>query len=280
MKPLRFLIVCLLVAMPVASMAAMLQFPALTGRVVDEAHLLTSSAKGDLEEALAAQEKKTGNQIVVVTVTSLQGVPIEDFGYRLGRYWGIGQKDKNNGVVLLIAPTEKQIRIDVGYGLEGTLTDAISSQIINTIIVPEFKAGAVQEGIMKGTEAIIAVVSGGGIESISHAQTSPINLGIIGVFALIALWLFSQMFLFGFYVAGRLIGIILSLFGFDRFNQYMLTRKNRITPYKKAFLLWLLTPSVRINGRGGSFGGGGFGGGGGFSGGGGSFGGGGSSGRW
>src|SRR5437016_2830504 len=108
------------------AIAAEPHFPALTGRVVDEAHLLDANARSSIESKLADFESKTGDQLVVATLSSLQGYEIEDYGYRLGRAWGVGEKGKNNGAVLIVAPNEHRVRIEVGYGLEGTLTDAVS----------------------------------------------------------------------------------------------------------------------------------------------------------
>ena len=106
--------------------AQTLKFPALSGRVVDEAGLLSTGDRTALTNSLARLEAKTTDQLVVVTLQSLQGRPIADYGYQLGRYWGIGQKDKNNGVLLIVAASERQVRFEVGYGLEGTLTDALT----------------------------------------------------------------------------------------------------------------------------------------------------------
>src|ERR1700736_726173 len=117
-----------------ACAAQTLSFPALTGRVVDEAGLLDAAARTALTESLAALEQKTTDQLVVVTLKSLQGTSIEDYGYQLGRRWQIGQKDKNNGVLLIVAPNERKVRIEVGYGLEGTLTDAVSRLLIANAI--------------------------------------------------------------------------------------------------------------------------------------------------
>lgn len=143
-----------------ATAQAAIQFPALSGRVVDNAGLLGAGARQRLDAQLAAHENATTNQVVVVTLESLQGYPIEDFGYQLGRHWGIGQKDRNNGVLLLIAPNERKLRIEVGYGLEGELTDAISANIINTIIAPAFKRGQFDDGITAGASAIIDALGG------------------------------------------------------------------------------------------------------------------------
>lgn len=132
----------------------------LTGRVVDDASLLNDAQRERLDALLAAHEKATSNQIVVVTVKSLNNKPIEDFGYQLGREWGLGQKEKNNGVLLIVAPNEREVRIEVGYGLEGTLTDAQSKLIIERLIIPQFKKGDIPEGIMQGVQGIIDVLGG------------------------------------------------------------------------------------------------------------------------
>ncbi len=154
-------IICLLLPLLWAGVAcAGTQFPALTGRVVDDAHLLSPNTMAQLTQELADYERKTTNQVVVVTLPSLQGQSIEDFGYQLGRHWGIGQKGKDNGVLLVVAPHERKVRIEVGYGLEGTLTDGASSQIVHDAILPDFKAGHIERGIVDGTESILAVLNG------------------------------------------------------------------------------------------------------------------------
>ncbi len=104
---------------------------------------------------LADHERATGEQVVVVTLASLQGYPIEDFGYQLGRHWGIGQKGKNTGALLIVAPNEHKVRIEVGYGLEGTLTDAISATIIQNYILPSFKRGDFNFGVLAGTTSML-----------------------------------------------------------------------------------------------------------------------------
>ena len=119
--------------------AQSLTFPALTGRVVDEAGVLDAETRTALTASLAALELKTTDQLVVVTLKSLQGTSIEDYGYQLGRHWQIGQKDKNNGVLLIVAPNERKVRIEVGYGLEGTLTDAVTKLIIEKLNYPAFQ---------------------------------------------------------------------------------------------------------------------------------------------
>ncbi|WP_304217380.1 YgcG family protein [Phenylobacterium aquaticum] len=132
------------------------KFPALTGRVVDEAHLLSPAANEKLTGELAQLETQTGHQLVVATIPSLQGYEIEDYGYQLGRTWGIGSKAQNDGVILLVAPAERKVRVEVGYGLEPVLTDALSSVIIQEKILPQFRAGHMEQGVVDGAEAIIA----------------------------------------------------------------------------------------------------------------------------
>ncbi|QRG04978.1 TPM domain-containing protein [Xanthobacter dioxanivorans] len=138
---------------------AELTFPALTGRVVDAAHVLPPATVAALDAKLAAQEAKATDQVVVATVPSLQGTSVEDYANRLFRFWQIGQAKKNNGVLLLVAPGERKVRIEVGYGLEGILTDAVSSTIIRNAVVPAFKAGDMAGGIVKGTDAILEILN-------------------------------------------------------------------------------------------------------------------------
>src|SRR5277367_1898972 len=131
------------------------KFPALSGRVVDDANILSQTTKDDLTAKLAALEQKTSRQLVVVTIPSLQGYEISDYGYQLGRAWGIGQKTLNNGILLIVAPTEHKVRIEVGYGLEPILTDALSEVIIQTQILPKFRAGDFNGGVEAGVTALV-----------------------------------------------------------------------------------------------------------------------------
>jgi uncharacterized protein len=140
--------------------ALALNFPALTGRVVDEAGILGQANQSALTQKLADLEAKTGNQLVVATLRSLQGTSIEDFGYQLGRTWRIGQAGRNNGALLIVAPNERKVRIEVGYGLEGTLTDAVTRLIIENAILPRFRANDFPGGIARGVDDIIQVLSG------------------------------------------------------------------------------------------------------------------------
>ena len=250
---------------PLAAHAA-LTFPPLTGRVVDAANILPAQTRADLEAKLAGLEKKTGHQLVVATVPSLQGTDIADYGYQLGRAWGIGQKGKNDGTLLIVAPTEHRVRVEIGYGLEGVLTDALSSLIIKRAIVPKFKAGDLPGGVVAGTDELIAQLglpdpdaraNVAAAERQQAAETARPAHGRSGggswIFLLVILAFFVLPRLFGGRGGGGSLG-------------------------------WL--PFILLNSGGGGWGGGGgsSGGdsdsGGGFSGGGGSFGGGGSSGSW
>jgi len=129
-------------------------FPPLTGRVVDAAHVLNPQQIAQLEQISADAEKASTRQLVVATIPDLQGYAIEDYGYKLGRAWGIGQKGANNGVILIIAPKDREVRIEAGYGLEPIMTDAMSNSIISEAVIPKFKAGDMPGGIIAGTQAI------------------------------------------------------------------------------------------------------------------------------
>ena len=122
--------------------------------MVDAAKLLSPEQVAQLTQLSAQVEQASTRQLVVATIPDLQGYPIEDYGYRLGRAWKIGQKDANNGIILIVAPNERKVRIEVGYGLEPIMTDALSSVIINDTILPKFKAGDMAGGIMDGAAAI------------------------------------------------------------------------------------------------------------------------------
>jgi uncharacterized protein len=241
------LLFALLLAVP--ALASTPSFPSLTGRVVDDANILSPETRANLTAILQRHEQATGEQVVVVTLPSLQGYSIEDFGYQLGRYWGIGQKDKNTGALLIVAPNERKVRIEVGYGLEGRLTDAQSRVIIDSVILPAFKRGDYNAGVLAGTSAILKVLGG---EASAEGSTVPamnqrpiiVPLGII-LFAIVTLlW---RLFLPGMF----------------------LTAGGR---YGRGYY-W---STGGFGGSGGGFSSGG----GGFSGGGGSFGGGGASGGW
>ena len=270
------------------------KFPALTGRVVDQAGILSPAVKAELETALAAHENNTTNQVVVVTLESLNGANIEEYSLELGRRWGIGQKGKDNGVLLVVAPNDKQIRIEVGYGLEGILTDALSSNIINYYIIPEFKKGDIQNGIKIGTQKIIALLEGDESakkEIEAQADYEPLEAAALmtGIITLITSGFFG--------ILATRIGLslllsgIISLFVNSGFEISDLAGRFAVVLGLFA-LFFYLTRNMKAGGKGSrgsdysgsssssSSSGGGRSSGGGFSGGGGSFGGGGASGRW
>jgi uncharacterized protein len=135
-------------------------FPPLTGRVVDQADVMTAESRSDIEAKSKDLEDKSGIQLVVATVQSLQGSDIETYANELFRFWRLGQAQKNNGVLLLVAPAEHKVRIEVGYGLEGTLTDALSSVVISSAIIPRFKTNDFSGGIVSGVDGIVSILSG------------------------------------------------------------------------------------------------------------------------
>lgn len=223
-----------------------LDFPELTGRVVDRAELLDQATESRLSERLAAHEEATTEQLVVATLPDLQGVTIEEYGYQLGRHWGIGQAEEDNGALLIVAPNERKVRIEVGYGLEGRLTDAQSSVIINQTLTPAFREGDYARGITEGVEAMIQVLGG---EPMDTSATSSAPAGEQGPRGPASI-LFFVMFV-----------IVMTL----------------VRGGRGGLLAGMLLGGA-LGGR--SRGGGGLGGGGGFGGGGGGFGGGGASGGW
>ena len=143
----------------VATLAAALTFPPLTGRIVDEAGLLSPQAEAAIEPKLADLEQRSGIQLVVATVSSLEGQEIEPYANELFRTWKLGEANKNNGILLLVAPNERRVRIEVGYGLEGTLSDALSKVIITNAITPRFKTGDFGDGVDRGVDDIITVLT-------------------------------------------------------------------------------------------------------------------------
>jgi uncharacterized protein len=169
-------------------------FPALTGRVVDDANLLEPADEQALTADLKALEEKSSDQIVVVTLPSLQGYAIEDYGYQLGRHWGIGTKQLNNGVLLIVAPNEHKVRIEVGRGLEPILTDALSKIIIDNAILPRFRVGDFAGGIKDGVRDIALALTGDAAELEQRAKTRQdaddptINWIMVIFWTLIILW--------------------------------------------------------------------------------------------
>jgi uncharacterized protein len=144
--------------------AAQTPLPALTGRVVDEAGIIDASTEAALVEKLAAFEAKSSDQIVVATIRSLGGEALEPYANRLFRHWGLGQAGEDNGILLLVALDDRKMRIEVGYGLEGTLTDLHSKLIIENTMVPAFRAGDFSGGISGAVDDIILVLEGNAAE--------------------------------------------------------------------------------------------------------------------
>ena len=136
-----------------------LALPPLTGRIVDQANIIPAAARSAIEPKLVDLEAKSGIQLVVATVSSLEGQEIEPYANELFRSWKLGEKAKNNGVLLLVAPNERRVRIEVGYGLEGTLTDALAKVIITNAITPRLKTGDFAGGIARGVDDIITVLT-------------------------------------------------------------------------------------------------------------------------
>jgi uncharacterized protein len=285
MTLLRSLLAFLLVLVPLSAQAQP-NFPKLTGRVVDDAHLLSVPQVAELTQLSEQVEQASTRQFVVATVPDLQGYDIADYGYQLGRAWGIGQKDAKNGILLIVAPKERKVRIEVGYGLEPIMTDGLSSQIINETIIPKFKAGDMPGGIMAGAQAIAEQMKLPLEAAEQRAQQTQAKVtqtrqkGHGGHFPF-GLIFWGIIFLF----------VILPMLG--------LGRRSRRGPWGPRYrshdsgtlpiILWSIANEIGRESRnsgsgwggggGGGWGGGG-GGGGGFSGGGGSFGGGGASGSW
>ncbi|HEX8238193.1 MAG TPA: TPM domain-containing protein [Allosphingosinicella sp.] len=261
-----FLLLLCLAAAPAAAQ----DFPKLTGRIVDSANIIPDADEAALTGKLEALETASSRQLVVATVPSLQGYDVADYGYQLGRAWGIGQKSANNGIILLVAPTERKVTIQVGYGLEPIMTDALSHQIISQQILPRFKAGDYPGGINAGADAIIAQLQAppeqAEQKAIAAQQAQRGKGGDDGSIFPLIFW-----------------GIVLVFVILP-----MLRRGRRGRRHRRSGV-WVWGPGLGGGWGGGGWGGGssgggfggfGGGGGGGFSGGGGSFGGGGASGGW
>jgi uncharacterized protein len=247
------LLVIVLVGNPQAVAAP--QFPTLTGRVVDQANILSPSTETQLTTRLEQLESSTGRQLVVVTLPSLQGYEIEDFGYQLGRAWGIGRAAEDDGTLFIVAPNERSVRIEVGYGLEGVLTDALSSVLLTERVLPHFRAGDMEAGVVDATNAIAEQLALPADEAASRVnaareEAASSDGGFPSFLTLLLVFWILMMVLRGF------------------------------GPKRRRRRGWMFFPPVIISGGGGGWGGGGGSRGGGFSGGGGSFGGGGASGRW
>lgn len=234
-----------------------LEAPAMNGPVNDLAGVLSASEKTELSNYLNSVNSQTGVQVAVLTVPSLEGDSIETFAMSVAEKWKLGDSEKDNGALLVVSIEEKALRIEVGYGLEGSLTDMKSGLIIRNVIVPYFRAGQYGKGVMAGAQNIVGIATDNTsivAKNVQNGQAESSSSSGGGIFGLVFFILFILMMSGGF---GRRRG--------------------------GGGLLWgLLLGSMFNSGRhsGGSSGGGFGGGGGGFSGGGGSFGGGGASGGW
>jgi uncharacterized protein len=283
-------LVSISILLTLASSASALDVPALSGRVSDLAHVLPASTVESLTAQLAAHETKTGNQVAVLILSSLDGELLEEYSHRVATTWKLGQKGTDNGALLLVALKERKVRIEVGYGLEGALTDARSAQIIRNDIVPRFRAGDLPGGIVAGVEAILKTIEGTYQASdrvVPQQESDVIGQIVVAVIVgvVVGISLMGIHRLLG-PVAGAGISVLLAPWLVPALITGGIT------------LLVLLSISAAGTGtrgrryqgvddwvwyssRGGGWGGGSFGGaGGGFSGGGGGFGGGGASGNW
>ncbi|HEU4345011.1 MAG TPA: YgcG family protein [Candidatus Binatia bacterium] len=286
------------------SLAFALDVPPLRGRINDLASLITADAAKRLEESLGRFEKETGHQIAVLTIPSLEGEDLEGFSIRVAETWKIGQKGVDNGAILLIARDDRKLRIEVGYGLEGVLPDAIASRIIREVIVPHFRSNDYSGGIEAGVDAMMKVTRGEDIAAAQSKKPQQPTFVVAGGALLLAAFLacvigMTQATLlrgaFGGATAaaivaalgafsvglglllitillGALLGGLSNFYARQSWGRTWNVRGRRYDDY------W---PRDTFRGGfgGGGFGGGGFGGGG-FSGGGGGFGGGGASGSW
>ena len=302
--PLLLVTLALLLAAPGAQGAK--DIPFLAARTNDLANIVSTDVRDRIEKKLADLEQRTGAQVAVLTVDSLDGDSIEDYAVRVFQTWKLGRKDVNDGVLFVVARQERRMRIEVGYGLEGRLTDARSRQILDDIVRPHFRAGNFAAGVEAGVDAIAAVVSGAPLPTPRRDRGQQLGsivgllvfslmfLLVIGTFSVVALltpgspgW-FLYLFLVPFYGIfpsivfppyGGLLAAGSWLVGFPILRSLLHSTDG--TAFRKRHG-WVVTPSTS-GGRwsgGGWSGGGGGGGGGGFSGGGGSSGGGGASSSW
>ena len=255
--------------------AAAQTFPALSGRVVDQAGILSPAVEADLTRRSADLEARTGAQLVVATVSSLEDRPIEDYANGLFRAWRLGQRKDNNGVLFLTAPNERSVRIEVGYGLEPVMTDALQAVLLQQRVLPEFRAGRMEAGIVAGTAGILQQISAdpetaqARVAAAEAAQSQRASSGGEGGMAGIVIGLLLLWFVFA------------ALSNMGRRGRRRRRRGGGIAGDVAQVVLWsMLSGGGRGGGGWGGGGGGWGGGGGGFGGGGGSSGGGGASGSW
>jgi uncharacterized protein len=287
----RRALLALALALAFGPLASALEVPPLAGRVNDYADMISSSAEATMVQKLEQLEASDSTQVAVLTVPSLEGEELEGFSIRVAEAWKIGTAENDNGAILLVARDDREVRIEVGYGLEGRLTDLLAGRIVDQIIVPNFKAGRFDDGFLQATDAIIATVKGEykGTGRLPGAQQTGKSRSFIPfiIVAILAGIIGSRRRIFGG-IAG---GVLTPLASMLTFPVGLLTLLMIPLGFAGGMLLpSFFMPTSRSGGRrgggfwpggfGGGSSGGGFGGGGGFSGGGGGFGGGGASGRW
>ncbi|HSS51207.1 MAG TPA: TPM domain-containing protein, partial [Thermoanaerobaculia bacterium] len=286
-----------LLFLPLASTAK--DIPPLTGRIVDQANLLNSDHNQRIETKLAAFEKETGDQVAVLTLDSLDGEAIEDYANKVGRAWALGQKGKDNGVLLLVAKQDRKMRIEVGYGLEPVLTDLQTNVIQNEVIIPYFKKGDFGGGIEAGVDAILSTIQGKPFQPAPEPAGQPVrgkggpDFGFL-LFALFILlpfslnaarsrsWFLYLLLMPIYFFLGTLVNITVGLVALGVWAVLFpilrtILPKSALGGGRGGPGGWFMGPGFGGGGGGGGWSGGG---GGGFSGGGGSFGGGGSSSSW
>lgn len=268
---MRRLIAALLALLALAMGGAALAQPAFPDRgtapVLDLANIIDPATEASLTQRLDAFEQTNQRQFVVVTLPSLDGLEISDYGYQLGRHWGLGDKDRNDGIILIVAPNERKVRIEVGYGLEGVMPDGLAFDIVEATILPRFREGNMALGISEGADAIIRQLQLPPEEAAAVAAAAAED-SEAGFPVGLLIWI-------GFVV---LFFVLPAIFG--RGRRY---RRGGAGDAVRDIILWEAGKAITrgMTGGGSNWGGGGsWGGGGGFSGGGGSFGGGGASGSW
>jgi uncharacterized protein len=256
--------------------------PALTGRVVDETGALTAEEKRSLEANLQAFEQRKGSQIVVLITGTTFPEPIESYSIRVADAWKIGRKGVNDGILVVVAKSDRVMRLEVGYGLEGAIPDAVARRLIDEVFIPGFREGHFYEGLSAGIDRMIKVIDGEPLPEVSQSNAGRGDARSIESY--FVLFIVATLALGGLLrrMLGRLPAALVVGAGIG-FLAWLI-----VAPILIALLVGVvafvvtLSGGVGLPGRlgGGGFGGGGFGGGGGFSGGGGGFGGGGASGRW
>jgi len=176
---------------------AELSFPLPTGPVVDDAKILSPETKQDIEKILTDYGRQSSAQIVLVTVPSLQGTTIADYASQLGVAWGIGKKNKSNGILIVVAPHERQVRIEVGEGLENALTDAMANRVIDRVIMPELRLGDMQKGVTEGVQVIVNMLSAAEDETVQNKPGHARSYGAMIFFGLLLLFIIAKIILVG-----------------------------------------------------------------------------------